>query len=463
MERWEIPSDWTEEDGYTTVLFCIPNSRAWRGLIVGMVESLAFGWSWDEQTGVVKDVQAIGREIFESMSMCKLDEVLGGLRLDLQATNSQLAGINAALAQLSNLDSLPTVAANTGHLSELPGAVTQLTDLAADTNALSNLAQLANITTNLGSLAELVNLVNALGPLTDLASLVQLAANSDALQQLGGLAWLQNINAGMDALHGDAAAANATAATVAAELGDINTDLDALVGVPDIVSHLALLQQRFITNNTLYPDYNVADTLLSGLIGRQIDLPIPWAGAGLADILDQQGTAANANLTSLDGRFRQADNIIGEKNITETLETLLRKTALLDPEAYPNVADIMDNVFRLGGDESWLKMLQRNLQSVLVKLGIIDPPTNDPDKTTITQAILMLVTALASDDAALRSIAAAIKDNPVKINLNNLNNCNGKALNGNGKGESIVTTITDEGVKVEQIEAPSNPLLGRGN
>lgn len=38
-------------------------------MIVGMIDSLAFGWSWDAKTGSIKDTQAIGRDIFESMSM----------------------------------------------------------------------------------------------------------------------------------------------------------------------------------------------------------------------------------------------------------------------------------------------------------------------------------------------------------------------------------------------------------
>lgn len=84
-----IPSDWKEDqDGYALVFFCLPNSRAWRGLITGIIESLTFGWSWNEKTGRIKDVQAIGREIFETMGICKLDDLL----IEFQRLNAILAG-----------------------------------------------------------------------------------------------------------------------------------------------------------------------------------------------------------------------------------------------------------------------------------------------------------------------------------------------------------------------------------
>lgn len=88
MKRFIIPDDWTEEDGYISVLFCIPNSQRWRGLVVGLINSLSFGWSWDEKTGSIKGVQAIGRDIFESMTMGCIEEFTSELR----RTNAILAG-----------------------------------------------------------------------------------------------------------------------------------------------------------------------------------------------------------------------------------------------------------------------------------------------------------------------------------------------------------------------------------
>lgn len=79
-EGHPIPSDWTETDGYTLVSFCIPSSRQWRGIIVGMVENLSYGRFWSRKTGTITDAQEFGREIFESMSICKLDEILEALQ-----------------------------------------------------------------------------------------------------------------------------------------------------------------------------------------------------------------------------------------------------------------------------------------------------------------------------------------------------------------------------------------------
>lgn len=79
-EGHPIPSDWTETDGYALVSFCIPSSRQWRGIIVGMVENLSYGRFWSRKTGIITDAQEFGREIFESMSICKLDEILEALQ-----------------------------------------------------------------------------------------------------------------------------------------------------------------------------------------------------------------------------------------------------------------------------------------------------------------------------------------------------------------------------------------------
>lgn len=77
MKRWDIPDDWNEEqDGFSVVLFCIPNSRRWRGLITGLIESLSFGWSWDERTGTVTEVQELGRNIFETFCMATCADIV---------------------------------------------------------------------------------------------------------------------------------------------------------------------------------------------------------------------------------------------------------------------------------------------------------------------------------------------------------------------------------------------------
>lgn len=79
-EGHPIPSDWTESDEYSLVTFCIPASREWRGIIVGMIENLSYGRFWSRKSGIITDAQEFGREIFESMSICKLDEILEALQ-----------------------------------------------------------------------------------------------------------------------------------------------------------------------------------------------------------------------------------------------------------------------------------------------------------------------------------------------------------------------------------------------
>lgn len=95
MKRWLIPNDWNESDGYTTVAFCIPNSRMWRGLVTGIIRDFSFGWSWDESSGRVTQAQEFGREIFNSMVMNPFD----GIEAQLTQINFHLARI--ALAQES--------------------------------------------------------------------------------------------------------------------------------------------------------------------------------------------------------------------------------------------------------------------------------------------------------------------------------------------------------------------------
>lgn len=78
--KWTIPSDWNEEtDGFQLVAMCIPNSRQWRGIFVGQISDLAYGRNWNKKSGVILDVQPVARDIFESMSMACLDDVVTAL------------------------------------------------------------------------------------------------------------------------------------------------------------------------------------------------------------------------------------------------------------------------------------------------------------------------------------------------------------------------------------------------
>lgn len=75
-----IPDDWNQEtDGYILGLVCFPNSKLWRAIVRGQIQILGYGRLWDEQTGSIKAVQVIGREIYESFMTCKLDDLVTAL------------------------------------------------------------------------------------------------------------------------------------------------------------------------------------------------------------------------------------------------------------------------------------------------------------------------------------------------------------------------------------------------
>lgn len=104
MMKLPIPDDWTEEtDGYTLALVCIPDSKYWRAIVRGQIQILSYGRLWDEGTGTIKDVQAIGREIYESFMTCKLDDLvtaLDTLNVTIQAQQEQLEAIVTALGNI---------------------------------------------------------------------------------------------------------------------------------------------------------------------------------------------------------------------------------------------------------------------------------------------------------------------------------------------------------------------------
>jgi hypothetical protein len=98
-----IPDDWTQADGYTLALVCIPDSKYWRAIVRGQIQILGYGRLWDEKTGSIKAVQAIGREIYESFMTCRLDDLvtsLETLNTTIQAQQAQFEAIVAALGQI---------------------------------------------------------------------------------------------------------------------------------------------------------------------------------------------------------------------------------------------------------------------------------------------------------------------------------------------------------------------------
>ena len=298
-----IPGDWKEDqDGYALVFFCLPNSRQWRGLITGIIESLSFGWSWNEKTGRITDVQAIGREIFESMAICKLDNIL----YEIQRLNAILAGEK----KVDIVDGLPITRYDYTKSGLIP---TQ--------------------------------------------------------------------------------------------------------------------RQLFSVDNMIYPDVSVADILQTGLIGRQLNLPIPFDGDGLADIVDEQ-------IDTLHRRFVQADITLPggvEKNITQTLETLLRLDKFTDLEFLtPNIVTHMETVIHdhLAIDNRPLLLrLVHRLQNLL---GSEIPEDQAPQ--TIAEIMAMLVETLADLDASTTI---------------NLNNCNGACT---GEADCGCDDCTESKLTIETVD-----------
>lgn len=74
-----------------TVLFCIPNSQDWRGLITGHLNVLTFGRAYDEQTGPLLSTLEMGREIFNSMEMCDLKTSLDRIADALESLDEKAA------------------------------------------------------------------------------------------------------------------------------------------------------------------------------------------------------------------------------------------------------------------------------------------------------------------------------------------------------------------------------------
>lgn len=59
-----IPDDWNGED-WTCVRIEWPNSPIWIALLTGFLSLPSYGYYWDERSGIIRDVQAIGRELFD--------------------------------------------------------------------------------------------------------------------------------------------------------------------------------------------------------------------------------------------------------------------------------------------------------------------------------------------------------------------------------------------------------------
>lgn len=81
VDKWTIPSDWDEEtDGFQILVMCVPNSREWRGIVIGQLSDLSYGRNYNRNSGTITDAQAVARDIFESVEMACLDDVLSVLQ-----------------------------------------------------------------------------------------------------------------------------------------------------------------------------------------------------------------------------------------------------------------------------------------------------------------------------------------------------------------------------------------------
>jgi hypothetical protein len=85
---YSIPEGLQGGEGWLLVTFCIPDTPDWRRLVTGMVETLTYGRAYDEKTGIIIDAQSVGREIFSTMSMCNLDDLITGVNNVVIAINA---------------------------------------------------------------------------------------------------------------------------------------------------------------------------------------------------------------------------------------------------------------------------------------------------------------------------------------------------------------------------------------
>lgn len=164
--------------------------------------------------------------------------------------------------------------------------------------------------------------------------------------------------------------------------------------VPSLVDALHI-------DRLIYADKNIAEVLFEGLVGRKLGgLPLPFEGKGLADIADEQ-------LQELHNRFRQFDlSFPGglEKNITETLETLLRTDKITDLEFItPNLVTILNQVFKLE-DDNPLSILVGELYAWLIG----EPAPELPEYNTIAELLLLIARARLEAETSPAGLTTAI-------------------------------------------------------
>lgn len=183
-EGMPIPDDWNGVD-YSIYMFCAPNSVLWNGVVKGALFELTRGRNWDRNTGVIKDAQAVGWEVFDSMSKCdELVTVLGEIRdainnqsltTYLDQLESLLQSVESAISGLSiNLDTTPIVNILT---EQLDGVIDQIDNVQQELVTVSaNTQNVADRVDDAGT--DIVNLASSLA--VDLGNLAALLTSTEA-------------------------------------------------------------------------------------------------------------------------------------------------------------------------------------------------------------------------------------------------------------------------------------------
>lgn len=86
--KMPIPDDW-DGTSYCSFAVCWPDSLAWRALLRGFITLTARGRTWDERTGVITDIQQVGRNID------KLNRPLRRSIMSCEDGNQFLVGLQA--------------------------------------------------------------------------------------------------------------------------------------------------------------------------------------------------------------------------------------------------------------------------------------------------------------------------------------------------------------------------------
>jgi hypothetical protein len=243
----------------------------------------------------------------------------------------------------------------------------------------------------------------------------------------------------------------------AAVSGEVVTVTNQVTGEPEIVDYTEtgltpVLDKALHIDRTVYPDLNISQVLMKGLVGRTVGFPFPFVGEGIADITDER-------ITELDSRFRQTDIVFPnlEKNITETLESLLRDQGqtIFDPEFKPNIANIVQRTFNVDDHSPLAEGIAKMINEWAWKLGI---PGGIHDDSPRSVAELMMVIAQYLKD---NGIATSKLDLNTVINIMNAQAC-GTCGQVNGNCTCQGSSITIEDDNPPQVEAGTDNLLECG-